>query len=145
MSDQLKSRSLMLCLVRTPLRLAISPAAVVLVLLAGAAAGAADAKAPPAASGPVLTQKSIAVKLDDLDLMTDAGLKAANERILVAARKACDYTTNAGDYVVGRHQVLRACIDRTVAAAGGRLEQLRLAALLRNGAPTDSVPSSASR
>jgi UrcA family protein len=131
--------------IRSLMKPAISPAAVVLVLLAGGAAGAANANAPSTAAGPVLTEKRFAVKVDDLDLTTDSGIKAANERILGAARQACDYTTNAGDYVVGRTQVFRACLDRTVAAASGRLEQLRLAALQHGGAPISSASSIASR
>jgi UrcA family protein len=135
----------MVRIIRSLMKPAISPAAVVLVLLAGGAASAAHATAPPAAAGPVLTEKRLAVKVDDLDLTTDSGIKAANERILGAARRACDYTTNAGDYVVGRNQVFRACLDRAMAAASGRLEQLRLAALQQGGAPISSASSSASR
>ena len=135
----------MVRIIRSLMQSAIAPAAVVLVLLAGGAASAAHAKAPPAAAGPVLTEKSLAVKVNDLDLTTDSGMNAANERILGAASRACDYTTNTGDYAVGRNEVYRACLDRTMAAASAQLEQLRLAALLRGGAPISSASSSASR
>jgi UrcA family protein len=120
-------------------RAAIVAAAGAIALSFGGAACAADATASPAAMhpvlpDPVLTEKTLVVKLDDLDLATDAGTSVANERIRIAAHKACDYTTAAGDYVVGRQQVFVACLDRTMAAADGQLEKLRLAALLHSGA-----------
>ena len=145
MSRQHSRRNLMLRTVRSLTQPASAPAAVVLLLLACDVASAADAKVLPTTAGPVLTEKRIVVKLDDLDLTAEAGIKAANERILDAARRACDYTSNDGDYVVGRNQVFRECLDRTMAAASGRLELLRLAAMLHRGAPIDSASSSASR
>ena len=114
-------------------KLVTMPVAVALMLFVGGAACAADATAPPAA-GPVLTDKTLVVKVGDLDLATDSGVKVAYDRVLNAARKACNYTTVAGDYVVGRREVYRACLDRTIAEATARLEQLRLAALPRPGA-----------
>ena len=114
-------------------KLVTMPVAVALALFVGGAACAADATASPVA-GPVLTEKTLVVKVDDLDLATASGAKVAYDRVLNAARKACNYTTVAGDYVVGRREVFRACLDRTMAEANARLEQLRPAALPPAGA-----------
>ena len=119
---------------RLPAHSALAPVAVALMLLAGGPACAADSAAPDAALGPVLTEKSIVVKVDDLDLATDSGAQIAKERLRDATRRACDYTTEAGEYLVGRSEIHRACVARTMAAATVRLEQLRLAAVLNAGA-----------
>jgi UrcA family protein len=119
---------------RFPAHSAFALVAGALMLFVGGAAWAADSTAPPALLGPVLTEKTLVVKFGDLDLATDSGTRLAKERVRDASRKACDYTTNAGDYVVGRNEVFRDCLDRTMAAANGQLEELRLAALLQSGA-----------
>ena len=115
-------------------RSAFAPFAAASMLFVAGTAWAADAKAPPALLGPVLTEKTMVVKFDDLELATDSGARMANERLLEATRKACDFTTRAGDYVVGRAEIHRACVARTMAAAVAQLEQLRLVATLHAGA-----------
>jgi UrcA family protein len=119
---------------RLPAHSALAPVAAALMLLAGGPACAADSTAPRATLGPVLTEKTIVVRVDDLDLATDSGTQIANERLLDATRRACDYTTAAGEYLVGRSEIHRACVARTMATATVRLEQLRLAAVLNDGA-----------
>lgn len=119
---------------RLPGRSGFAPVAAALMLLAVGTACATDPTASRAALGPVLTEKTIVVKVDDLDLTTDSGAKIAKERLLDATRRACDYTTAAGEFVVGRSEIHRACVARTMATATVRLEQLRLASVEHDGA-----------
>jgi UrcA family protein len=85
------------------------------------------AKAPPPATPP-LAQMSVLVKVGDLDLTTESGVRSANERIRAAAGEACTFTTNMGHFVVGGREVYRKCFNRTVSNAAVQLEHARLAA-----------------
>src|SRR5271156_786851 len=66
---------------------------------------------PPPATLP-LAQMSVVVKVSDLDLTTESGIRSANERIRVAAAKACTFTTNMGDFVVGGREIYLKCFNR---------------------------------
>lgn len=83
---------------------------------------------------PPFTQMSAAVKVSDLDLTTESGIRTANERIRVAAENACNFTTNMGDYVVGAREVYQKCLKQTVSNAALQLEHARLVALRHRGA-----------
>jgi UrcA family protein len=93
-----------------------------------AVSGNRVAKAPPPAT-PVLAQMSVVVKLSDLDLTTESGVRSANERIRAAVANACTFTTNMGDFVVGGREVYRKCVNRTVSNTVPQLEHARLVAL----------------
>ena len=85
--------------------------------------------APPPAASPPLAQMSVVVKVSDLDLTTESGLRSANERIRIAAGKACTFTTNMGDFVVGRREAHQECFNQTVSNTAPQLEHARLVAL----------------
>ena len=82
---------------------------------------------PPTATPP-LAQMSVVVKVSHLDLTTESGIRSANERIRAAAGKACTFTTNMGDFVVGGREVYRKCFNRTVSNTAVQLEHARLVA-----------------
>ena len=82
---------------------------------------------PPAT--PPLAQKSVVVKVSDLDLTTESGLRSANERVRTAAGKACTFTTAMGDFVVGGREAYQECFNQTVSNTAPQLEHARLVAL----------------
>jgi UrcA family protein len=111
----------------TPRRFAIRTA--VLALLAIGAEPWSSAPAAPPTASPPLTQTSLIVKLNDLDLSTDQGVRLAYERIRAAAKQACTFTTHMGDYVVGSREVYAHCYSTTMANAIKQVNRTQLAAL----------------
>lgn len=76
-----------------------------------------------------LTQTSLIVKLNDLVLSTDEGVRLAYERIRAAAKQACTFTTHMGDYVVGSREVYAHCYNTTMATAIKQVNRTQIAAL----------------
>ncbi len=113
----------------------------VLAFWISATAGAADAPSARTLPNPVVAEKSLTVKLKDLDLSTEAGVTVATGRLHEAAVRACNYTTDLGDYVVGRMEIHRACVKKTMAKATTALDQLHYAARTRGAAQLASSKS----
>jgi UrcA family protein len=78
---------------------------------------------------PPLAQLSVVVNVSDLDLTTESGLRSANERVRTAAGNACTFTTNTGDFVVGRREAYQRCFNQTVSDTAPLIEHARLVAL----------------
>jgi UrcA family protein len=113
-------------------------------LVAGVAglARAADPVPHPLWTGAPVAEQSVRISVNDLDLTSAVDIQTAVARLTNAARRACEYTTRGGDYVVGRAEIYFACVDQAMTAATGRLQQLRRVALMRSGHQTPDIARS---
>jgi UrcA family protein len=75
---------------------------------------------------------SMAVKCGDLNLASDAGIRALNERIRRAARRACGV---ASTYVADCREVFADCYQDTVARAPAQVHAAQVAALRDRTSP----------
>ena len=83
---------------------------------------AAAIKAAPAFAEPVIPDVNVAlVHTADLDLSTDAGRRALDQRLIIAAREVCGEASNVD--LEGKNAV-RECRAETIAAAASQREQL---------------------
>ena len=106
----------------------LRPGTLTVLLAVGVTSWSCAQAAPPTSTAP-LTQSSVAVKLGDLDLTTEAGSRVAYQRIRAAAKQACGFTTHMGDYVVGARGVYMHCYDATMATAVKQVGRTQLAAI----------------
>ncbi|MFI4869714.1 MAG: UrcA family protein [Steroidobacterales bacterium] len=79
--------------------------------------------------------RSARVSLADLDLTTEAGVRAAQERLHQAARRLCSQLADSED--LGHQPHFVKCVDQTLAAA---LRQVALPALVAKDAPKTEQP-----
>lgn len=76
-----------------------------------------------AATASAASAASLEIKTSDLDLTTEAGVKALDKRIMAAARKVCDaQEPNTGSRIATKAGT--ACVKRTATEARERVAAL---------------------
>jgi UrcA family protein len=99
-------------------RLPVRPFAIVAVLMAAVCAGTQSVNADPASPA----TSSVRINLSGIDLSTSAGQERAKERLVQAARLACQRVEDELD--LSRHENYLACEDAAINQAMPKLAQL---------------------